>query len=207
MKGAGLAISLLRNSSFISGDAATQFALRRRTTALRTSAQPVPRAAVAVTVRLSPPHDEEPMWLLIKRGKEPNIGMWSICGGSIESLEATMIAAKRELFEETKLGGHSPNLRWHEGGPFTSTDAIVPPYHYVISHTFAEIRRTDPDVAPPLVASDDAMDAAWWSYEGAVEAEGKGKVSPGVSAVLKRANDLYINGLLPCTAEEKTNVN
>ncbi|EJK49200.1 hypothetical protein THAOC_31953 [Thalassiosira oceanica] len=204
MKGTGLAISLLRAAepSFVSGDAATQFA-RRRTMALRAApaaqSDAIPRAAVAVTVRLSHAHDDEdPKWLLIKRGKEPNRGMWSICGGSIESFESTMDAAKRELFEETKLrGGHSVNLRWHEGGPFTSTDAIVPPYHYVISHAFAEIRTREPD-EPPLVASDDALDAAWWSYERVVECERKGKVSPGVSAVLRRANILHINGLLPC---------
>ena len=193
-----MAISLLRSSSEPSFIA--QFA-QRRTLALKASARPdviIPRAAVAVTVRLSPQDgDADPKWLLIKRGKEPNKGMWSICGGSIEGLESTMDAAKRELFEETKLGGHSANLRWHEGGPFTSSDAIAPPYHYVISQCFAEIRRSEPG-EPSLSPSDDAMDAAWWTHEDVVEGERKGEMSPGVSAVLRRANNLHINGFLPC---------
>ena len=39
--------------------------------------------------------------LLIKRGKPPRIGQWSIPGGRIEPGETEIEAAKRELMEET----------------------------------------------------------------------------------------------------------
>ena len=42
--------------------------------------------------------------LLIRRGKPPRKGEWSIPGGRIEPGESEMEAARRELFEET--GGH-----------------------------------------------------------------------------------------------------
>ena len=39
--------------------------------------------------------------LLIKRGKPPRMGQWSIPGGRIESGETEVIACIRELNEET----------------------------------------------------------------------------------------------------------
>lgn len=41
--------------------------------------------------------------LLIKRGKEPRKGQWSIPGGRIEPGETEAIAALRELMEETAI--------------------------------------------------------------------------------------------------------
>ena len=41
--------------------------------------------------------------LLIKRGKPPGIGLWSLPGGKIETGESAVEAARRELLEETHV--------------------------------------------------------------------------------------------------------
>ncbi|KAL7464718.1 hypothetical protein ACHAXS_005059 [Conticribra weissflogii] len=181
-----------------------------------------PRAAVSVVVRWRDPAICKPTpsvrYLLIQRGKEPNKGMWSLPGGKIESGERTLDAAKRELLEETGLvslasGGseveesNSWVLKWHENGPFACSDSIhriqqpcvegssSPTYHYVISQCFAEVISGS---LPNITASDDAMDAKWWSAEEVHEAELTGVVTNGVLKVLNRSESLYSCGLLQC---------
>ena len=135
-------------------------------TVLSSTAAPAffPRAAVAVVVRWRDSSStaidtSSPRWLLVQRGNEPNKGQWSIPGGKIEPGEGTMEAAKREIFEETGLitqpqqlnndSGEvsiSYDLKWHNEGPFASSDSIHHPkkgsstgFHYVISQCFAEV--------------------------------------------------------------------
>ncbi|RLE94819.1 MAG: hypothetical protein DRN04_01875 [Thermoprotei archaeon] len=43
--------------------------------------------------------------LLIKRGKEPGKGLWSIPGGAVQAGERLEEAVLRELYEETGLTG------------------------------------------------------------------------------------------------------
>jgi len=167
-----------------------------------------PRAAVSVVIRFhdaSPsssttttPTTEPVRYLLIQRGKAPNKGLWSFPGGKIESNEGTMNAAKRELREETGLGDDSTHtqqwtLKWYDDGPFTCSDAIADGFHYVISQCFAEVIASS---QPNIEASDDAMDAKWWSAKEVEVAESAGTVSPGVLKVLKRSQLLYEKGLL-----------
>ena len=170
-----------------------------------------PRAAVSVVVRFfqdtspsssltssTPSTLFEPVrYLLIQRGKAPNKGMWSFPGGKIETNEVTMAAAKRELMEETGLVENISNqqwtLKWFEDGPFTCSDAITDGYHYVISQCFAEIIASS---QPNIEASDDAMDAKWFSVKEVEVAESAGNVSPGVLRVLRRSELLYDKGLL-----------
>lgn len=159
-----------------------------------------PRAAVSVVVRFqddSSLHNNPVRWLLIQRGNEPNKGVWSFPGGKIESLEGTLEAAKRELKEETGLCSNNKNkqctLKWHDDGPFACSDAIGGGYHYVISQCFAEVIASS---MPEIEASDDAMDAKWWSVEEMGVAESKGIVTRGVLKVVKRSETLYQKGLL-----------
>jgi ADP-ribose pyrophosphatase YjhB (NUDIX family) len=116
-------------------------------------------------------------------------------------MERTMDAAKRELREETGLNSelvgdnknHHWALKWHEDGPFACSDSISAGFHYVISQCFAEVAASS---QPQIEASDDAMDAKWWSADEVEVAESKGFVTQGVLKVLKRSEALYEKGLL-----------
>jgi ADP-ribose pyrophosphatase YjhB (NUDIX family) len=155
-----------------------------------------------------------------------------------ELLEETGLASssRRETNEEGSKhrdASRHYELRWHDDGPFACTDSIHPPeddedgkaggsssssssssrngggYHYVISQCFAELlARSTP---PAVVASDDAMDAKWWSLDEVKCAEvctaggggggGGGEeavVTEGVHRVLARSEALYAGGLLEC---------
>lgn len=114
----------------------------------------IPRAAVSVVVRHESvsvnEHKNENKYFryaLVQRGKEPNKGIWSLPGGKIESGEGSLIAAKRELWEETGLGADPTinskrnnnsinsnliedeeeyrwDMQWCEDAPICTTDSI-----------------------------------------------------------------------------------
>ena len=128
----------------------------------------VPRAAVSIVARF------KNKYALVKRGKEPNKGIWSFPGGKIELGEPSLAAAKRELWEETGLsadaaGNMEWNFQWCEEGPISTTDSIHMSeddnsidsnvvskfcYHYVISHWYVEIKGfSDAAVVVDAVAS------------------------------------------------------
>jgi ADP-ribose pyrophosphatase YjhB (NUDIX family) len=208
----------------------------------------IPRAAVSVAVRWSATSfikrdtavtvsggilSPSPYYLLVQRGNEPNKGMWSLPGGKIESGESTMLAAQRELHEETGLmssAGFAKEIvtfeentmpyatHWHPR-PFTSSDAIgfdsnqpeSVSYHFVISQCFAEVRSSiqisDADelsIAPPsLKASDDAADVRWWTLPEVSQGILSGTVTQHCDDVLGRAEFLYQKGILVDSDSEK----
>ena len=49
--------------------------------------------------------------LLMKRNKEPNLGLWVAPGGKIEADESPYECAARELLEETDLRAHTVHFR------------------------------------------------------------------------------------------------
>jgi len=93
--------------------------------------------------------------LLIKRGKAPLLGEWSIPGGMLELGETLRQGAEREALEETGLVVRAAELL----GIF---DRIVPDetkrtlYHYVLINFLCE--RISGDV----IAGGDASDARWF---------------------------------------------
>lgn len=97
---------------------------------------------------------EEGRVLLIKRGKAPLLGEWSIPGGMLELGETLREAAEREALEETGLIVRANELL----GVF---DRIVPDdtkrtlYHYVLIDFLC--KRISGDVR----AAGDASDARW----------------------------------------------
>jgi 8-oxo-dGTP diphosphatase len=166
----------------------------------------IPRAAVSVIVRSA---NNPPSFVLVQRGKEPNLGKWSLPGGSLEWGERTLDGAKRELYEECQLDVAS--LQWYEEGAIAVTDSIhyqnimengndcqvdlssgMVVYHYVIAQCFA--------LAPmgelPLVPSDDAMDANWFQIDEIQAMSEQNETTPGVLHVLDRAERLYQRGCL-----------
>jgi 8-oxo-dGTP diphosphatase len=95
--------------------------------------------------------------MLIKRGKAPLLGEWSIPGGLLELGETTRQGAEREALEETGLVVRATELL----GVF---DRIVPEgertlYHYVLIDFLCEV------VSGELRASGDAADARWFTRE------------------------------------------
>lgn len=88
--------------------------------------------------------------LLIRRGKPPRQGEWSLPGGRIEPGEGAIEAALRELREETGVEARITGL-------LDVVDGIFPEAgrHYVLIDYAAEWMSGEP------VAGDDAMEAAF----------------------------------------------
>lgn len=91
--------------------------------------------------------------LLVKRGCEPNKGLWSLPGGSIEPGETMREAAAREVLEETSLVVDVGDVAGvHE---VISKDGEALLFHYVIIMLQAKVMSGE------LAPSDDAADARW----------------------------------------------
>jgi 8-oxo-dGTP diphosphatase len=92
---------------------------------------------------------DDDLILLIRRGRGPAQGAWSVPGGRVEAGETLAEAVVRELYEETGLTGVCEGLvGWVE--------RIMEDHHYVILDFSVTILST----AEP-VAGDDAAEAAW----------------------------------------------
>ncbi len=91
-------------------------------------------------------HDRQ---LLVRRGRGPAEGSWSVPGGKVEHGEALMEAVTRELREETGLDGVcGPLLGWGE--------RIGEDGHYVILDFEVTLVGDDQPTA-----GDDAAEVAW----------------------------------------------
>lgn len=94
--------------------------------------------------------------LLIKRGKAPLLGEWSIPGGMLEVGETLRYAAERETLEETGLVVRAIELL----GVF---ERVVPDdqkrtiYHYVLIDFLCQ------KISGEAQASGDAADACWFT--------------------------------------------
>jgi 8-oxo-dGTP diphosphatase len=87
--------------------------------------------------------------LLVRRGRDPGAGEWSVPGGRVEAGETLQEAVVRELREETGLAGVCGALvGWVE--------RIGAGHHFVILDFAVTVGG---DAEP--VAGDDAADAAW----------------------------------------------
>ena len=90
--------------------------------------------------------------LLIRRGREPYKGMWSIPGGSVEYGEALQDAALRELAEETGVSARIAGL-------IDVFESIAQAGHYVMVDYAAHWTGGEP------VAGDDAAEARFYPLE------------------------------------------
>jgi ADP-ribose pyrophosphatase YjhB (NUDIX family) len=138
-------------------------------------------------------------FLMIQRGKPPNLGKWSIPGGRIEYGETAFQAGVRELREETRWDDPVAfqSLQWYPG-TVCSSDYIGQSVHYLIAQCFAELERHD-DQLPVVHGDDDADDARWFTLDEVKEWGANDKVSEGVYEVFCRMEALSKYGLLPTT--------
>lgn len=99
----------------------------------------------------------KPGVVLIKRGKPPRVGSWSLPGGAQKLGETVNQAAQREASEETGLNVEVRGLVDVVDSITRSDDDRVQ-YHYTLVDVFA----TTDDASIP-VAGGDAADAKWVS--------------------------------------------
>jgi 8-oxo-dGTP diphosphatase len=91
--------------------------------------------------------------LLVRRGRGPGRGRWSLPGGRVDFGESLREAVAREVLEETGIEVSVGRfLGWVE-----RMGERPAPYHYVILDFAAE--PLQPDASPS--AGDDAAEAAW----------------------------------------------
>lgn len=106
-----------------------------------------PRAAVSAVIV------NEGSILLVRRGCEPNKGLWSLPGGSIEPGETVREALAREVLEETSLSVEVGDVAGVHEVIRRERDVLM--YHYVIVNLFARV------VAGAPSAGSDATDVRW----------------------------------------------
>lgn len=102
-----------------------------------------------------------PEVLLIRRGKPPRLGEWSLPGGRIEWGERAADAALRELKEETGVEAELIGLLDVVDGLFADASGAIE-RHYLLVDYAARWTAGEP------IAGDDAAEARFWPAEQAV---------------------------------------
>ncbi len=117
--------------------------------------------------------------LLVKRGREPLLGVWTLPGGAVELGETMRGAVAREIREETGLAV--------EVGPIVETLEQIRTdaagrveYHYVLVDFLCHATYGEPS------AASDAADVAWVPLDG-LEARG---VPAATLRVVRKARSL-----------------
>ncbi len=97
--------------------------------------------------------------LLVRRGKPPNLGTWSLPGGAQEIGERAEEAARRELLEETGLAVAELHLAANVDSITRDGDGRVR-YHYTIIDFAARWAGGE------AVAGDDVSEVTWAPLDG-----------------------------------------
>lgn len=94
--------------------------------------------------------------LLIKRGQEPNKGLWAVPGGKVKLGEELKEAARREILEETGLEVEIGDVVW--------VGEIIEGDHHLVLIDFTGVV-----VAGELSAASDAEQVKWVPMSQAME--------------------------------------
>lgn len=96
--------------------------------------------------------------LLVRRGKAPNLGAWSLPGGAQELGETAEMTARRELLEEAGLEVGPLLLAANVDSIHRDAEARIQ-YHYTIIDFCARYERGTPR------AGGDVSDVCWAEFE------------------------------------------
>ena len=122
--------------------------------------------------------DQQGALLMIQRGKQPGLGLWTIPGGRVEYGETLADACQREVLEET---GVAVDI----GEMVTIFEPVIDGFHYVIIDYLGILIETP---RPQPVAGDDAADARWVDREKLTELA----LTTGLISVVEQAWLLHV---------------
>ena len=120
-------------------------------------------------------------FLLIKRGKDPHKGCWSLPGGTQEAGETLEQCARREFKEETNLDvGDLLFVTMRDRIKYNADGSIS--HHYVLATYISE------DISGEPKAMDDAEDIGWFG----LDEMDKLQTTPGTPEFISNLmNDLF----------------
>lgn len=88
--------------------------------------------------------------LMVRRGKEPHLGRWSVPGGAVEGGEHLTDAVAREVLEET-------GVEVEVGDLLGILELVGEPHYVILDYVATPVGGT----RPPATAGDDASEVAW----------------------------------------------
>lgn len=123
--------------------------------------------------------------LLVRRGRAPALGLWSVPGGLVELGETTVDAARREVEEETGLDVRIAGLVGVVDRVTRDADGRVR-YHWVLVDYLAYPQSND-----TITAGSDAAEVRWVTID---EVE-RLPITEGLADMIKRAAALAGGGV------------